>query len=110
MTNENKEFKAIKVPKETYDSLQELRKVIVQNGLNSLSNDIINYEPKYCPECGIEMDGFEVKASYYKCPKCTFQYPKFEIGLGGSLALGTLIGLGIASLIYLLTKNITTSE
>ncbi len=103
MTNDD--YKAIKVPKPTYESLKELKKVIVQKGLSSLSNDVINYEPKYCPECSSELDSFEVRMGYHHCPNCSFKYPKIDIGLGGSLAFGTLIGLGIAGLVYLLTRK-----
>jgi len=100
-----KDYRTIKVKKETYESLQELKKVIVQKGLNSLSDNIIEYKPKYCPECGKLMDKADVENEFLKCPECSFKYPKFDLGLGGSLALGTLIGLGIAGLIYLLTKD-----
>jgi len=107
MTPNKEDYKAIKVHKNTYESLQELKKVIVQNGLKSLSNDVIDYIPHNCPECGIEMDSIELQLGYYNCPnsKCNFKYPKIVIGLGGSIALGTLIGLGIAGLIYLLTRK-----
>ena len=101
----DKDYKAIKVPKETYESLKELKKVIIQKGLNSLSNEVINYEPKYCPECNSEMDSVEVRMGYHHCPNCDFKYPKINLGLGGSIALGTLIGLGIAGLVYLLTRK-----
>lgn len=100
-----KDYRAIKVKKDTYESLQELKKVIVQKGLNSLSDDIIDYRPKFCPECGNLMENADIRNQFLKCPNCSFKYPKFELGLGGSLALGTLIGLGIAGLIYLLTKD-----
>jgi len=98
-------YRNIKVREDTYDSLTELKKVIVQRGLNSLSDDIIHYTPKKCPICGTETDLLEIKVGYQQCPSCSFKSPKFEIGLGGSLALGTLIGLGIAGLIYLLTQD-----
>ncbi len=101
----NKEFKAIKIPEETYNSLKELKKVIIQKGLNSFSNDFISYNPQYCPECGDEMDSVEIKFGFYDCPNCQFKYPEIKLGLGGSIALGTLIGLGIAGLIYLLAKK-----
>ena len=41
----------------------------------------------------------------FEASKCQFKYPKVSIGLGGGIALGTLIGLGIAGIIYLLTKK-----
>lgn len=102
---EKKEYKAIKIPTETYDSLKGLKKIIIQKGLNSLSEDLIDYVPNNCPECGTEMNSAEIKLGYHFCPNCQFKYPEIKLGLGGSLALGTLIGLGIAGLIYLLTKN-----
>lgn len=103
--SEKKDYRAIKVKKDTYESLQELKKVIVQKGINSLSENILDYKPKYCPECGVEMEAIDVKVKFHKCPNCSFKYPKFNLGLGGSLTLGTLIGLGIAGLIYLLTRD-----
>lgn len=105
MTPKNEEFKAIKVPKGTYESLKELKKVIIQQGLSKISNDFIDYVPKHCPECGSEMNSVELKVGYYHCPNCQFKYPKVSIGLGGGVALGTLIGLGIVGIIYLLTKK-----
>ncbi|MHA1149164.1 MAG: hypothetical protein ACTSR8_13070 [Promethearchaeota archaeon] len=103
--NEKKKFKAIKVPEDTYESLKDLKKLIVHKGLNSLNGNFKDYIPKKCPECGISFEKFELKWGYYRCPNCSFKYPKFKMGLGGSLALGGLIGLGVAGLIYLLTKN-----
>jgi len=103
--DEKKDYRAIKVKKDTYESLQELKKVIVQKGLNSLSDNIIDYRPKFCPECGTAMNKANLSNKFIKCTQCSFKYPKFDLGLGGSLALGTLIGLGIAGLIYLLTKD-----
>ncbi len=81
--------------------------MIVQNGIKSLSNDFIDYTPENCPECGSEMNSIELRLGYYNCPNsnCNFKYPKIDIGLGGSIALGTLVGLGIAGLIYLITKK-----
>ena len=105
MTRRNDEFKAIKVPRGIYESLKELKKVIIQQGLSNISNDFIDYVPKYCPECNSEMDSVELKVGYYHCPNCQFKYPKVNIGLGGGIALGTLIGLGIAGIIYLLTRK-----
>ncbi len=105
MTPEKNDYKAVKIPKETYESLQELKKVIVQQGLSKISDDFINYVPKKCPECNTEMNSLEVKIGYHHCPKCKFKFPSVKLGLGGGLALGTLIGLGIAGIIYLLTKK-----
>jgi len=102
---EKRDYRAIKVKKDTYESLQELKKVIVQKGLNSISDNIFEYKPKFCPECGIVLDKVDISNKFLRCPNCSFKYPKFDLGLGGSLPLGTLIGLGIAGLIYLLTKD-----
>lgn len=107
MTPNKDEFKAIKVHKDIYESLKELKKIIVQKGLNSVSGNLIDYTPEFCPECGTEMDSTKLTVEYHECPnpKCNFKYPKVKLGLGGSIALGTLIGLGVAGIIYLLTKK-----
>ena len=68
-------------------------------------DEFINYVPNKCPECNTERDSLEVKSGYHHCPKCNFKFPSVKLGLGGGLAIGTLIGLGIAGIIYLLTKK-----
>jgi len=105
MINKKKEFRGIKVPKEVHDDLSELKEIIIQNGLSSISNDFINYVPKNCPKCNTEMDSVEISLGYHHCPNCEFKYPEIKLGLGGSLAIGTLIGLGIAGIIYLLNRK-----
>ena len=105
MIEKTKDYRGIKVPEDVYNNLNELKEIIIQNGLNSISKDFINYVPKKCPKCEGEMESIEVKFGYHQCPNCNFKYPEIKLGLGGSLALGTLVGLGIASIIYLLTKD-----
>jgi len=105
MNNKKKEYRGLKVPNEIYEDLTELKEIIIRNGLSSLSNDFINYVPKRCPKCKTEMDSVKVNLGYHHCPKCEFKYPEIKLGLGGSLAIGTLIGLGIAGIIYLLTQK-----
>lgn len=105
MTKETKDYKGIKVPEEIYQDLNELKEVIIEKGLSSISKDFINYTPKKCPKCDADMESVEIKFGYRYCPNCEFKYPEIKLGLGGSLALGTLIGLGIAGIIYLLTRE-----
>ena len=105
MIDKKRDYKGIKVPKDVYDDLNELKEIIIRNGLSSISNDFISYVPKKCPKCRTEMDSVEVKFGYHHCPNCEFKYPEIKLGLGGSLAIGTLIGLGIAGIIYLLTRK-----
>lgn len=105
MINKKRDYKGIKVPEEVYEDLNELKEIIIRNGLSSISNDFINYVPKSCPKCNTEMDSVEVNLGYHHCPNCEFKYPEIKLGLGGSLAIGTLIGLGIAGIIYLLTRK-----
>jgi DNA-directed RNA polymerase subunit RPC12/RpoP len=102
-----KTYKNIKIPEETYISLKELRKILAKKGYDSLDEkfrQFLDYKPKKCPKCNHEMDGIVITAEYYKCPNCNFQQPLFKLETSGAIAIGTLIGLGIAGLIYLLTK------
>lgn len=105
MIEKKKDYRGIKVPKDIYENLKELKEVIIDKGLSSISKDFINYVPRNCPKCNAEMDSVEIKFGYHHCPNCEFKYPEIKLGLGGSLALGTLIGLGIAGIIYLLTRK-----
>lgn len=107
MVEKKKDYKGIKVPKEVYDDISELKEIIIQNGLNSISNDFLNYIPRNCPKCDTKMNSVEVKVGYHHCPNCEFKYPEIKPGLGGNLAIGTLITLGVAGIIYLLNQNNT---
>ena len=48
----------------------------------------------------------KVKFEYAKCPKCGYTQKKIDFSVGGSIALGIIIGLGAAALLdYLRNTN-----
>jgi len=104
----SKNYKNIKIPEDTYISLKDLKKLMLKKGYDALDPEFLqflNYTPKNCPQCNSKLEGIRITAGYYHCPKCDYKKPMFELGTSGSIALGALIGLGIAGLIYLLTRE-----
>ena len=99
------EYKGIKVSDSTYENIENVRKLMMQKGLGALSDDIVKYMPKECPACHTEMDLVQLGVEHAECPNCHFSYNKLQLGVGGGFAIGALVGLGIAGLIYLLTKK-----
>ena len=100
-----KKYNNIRIPNSTYESLIDLKTLLRKKGLDQLPKDLIKFEPRKCPQCNYSMNEIQFKGSISHCPNCGFTQPVLKLEVGGALALGALIGLGIAGLIYLLTKD-----
>lgn len=103
------EYRPTKVPVTTRNGLESLKSKIVYDGVGKLQNlpsQVLN--PEKCPLCSTPLKKFEVKFSYYECPKCHYQQQEFKLD-ADTLAVGALIGLGIAALAYLVGTYITKS-
>ena len=102
------EYKVMRIPKYTYDSVPIVQAKAIASRAESLREVL---SPKKCPICGKPMEGIEatVKIGYHKCTNCGYGQPNFQLeqvkaDIGPALAnlgKGALIALGIAALAYL---------
>jgi hypothetical protein len=108
------EYKTTKIPTPVYEQIELTRSKLAteKSRLKNLPPEVLR--PKKCPICGNNMQGSEVhvKVGYYKCTHCDYKQPIINIdaitnGSSSLIALGSgiIIGLGIASLLYLLFRN-----
>ncbi len=111
MSREEK-YKVTRIPSYVMDEIELAKAKILMESkkLRELPEEIL--KPKKCPICGSEMRGMEVKLKtrYYECKNCGYKQPGLDLEVKGTdiaslaagLGIGTLIGLGIAALLYLL--------
>ena len=70
-------YKSVTLPEPTYRMVIEIRKELAKKGLDSIPEEVWKLvETEKCPRCGTAMDKIELKASYYRCPKCGFEKPE----------------------------------
>lgn len=106
------DYKVVRIPKYMYDSIPIVKARAVVNQAK-LPQEIL--APKTCPICGGAMEGIEatVRVGYRRCTGCGYGQPAIQLkeikaDLGPTLAgfgIGTLVGLGIASLAYLISQS-----
>jgi hypothetical protein len=67
-----------------------------------LRNGIIQVEklPVPCPKCGKKMPGISVTTEHRECHNCGYSQEGIKLGLGGTLALGAVIGAGLTALLW----------
>lgn len=72
-----------------------------------LKNGIRNVErlPITCPKCARKMSGVSVTAEHWECPNCGYTQSGIRLGVGGSLALGAVIGAGLTALLWWLSSK-----
>jgi hypothetical protein len=95
------EYRPTKVTAATRNGLEALRSKVAYDGvgrLHYIPKEVL--APEKCPLCGNPLKKFQVEFSYYECPKCHYQQQEFKLD-ANALAVGALIGLGIAALAYL---------
>lgn len=106
------EYKVVRVPNYTHDSIQVIKAQAIANHVNKLPPEVLN--PEVCPLCGGTMQGIEatVRVGYHKCANCGYGQPVFQVeqveaDAGPALAdlgRGVLMALGIAALAYLVGR------
>jgi hypothetical protein len=108
------EYRTTKIPAPVYEQIEMARSklAIEKSKLKELPTGVL--KPTTCPICGSSMVGVEVYArfGYYRCTQCDYKQPALNIemiskGSTGLIALGSgvIIGLGIATLLYLLFNS-----
>jgi ribosomal protein L37AE/L43A len=85
--------------------LKEVRSRIVKHGIVSLED-----LPVVCPRCGKILSGFKITAEYWKCDKCGYSQQGINIGVGGVVTLGAIIGAGLVALLWWLSSQERVKE
>lgn len=98
-------YKTIKVPIKDYEIIEQTRQQLAIKGIETLPKELI--ETKKCPICGSKMEGFGIKYQFLQCsnPKCNYKQRNLRLDATGAFAIGAIVGLGAAALIYLLTRK-----
>lgn len=95
----------VKIPEWVDENAEYLRKQLIKHGLDSLPEEII--EPSRCPLCGSKLKEYKLRNIYLKCENCGYSQQSFLSST--NFSKGVILGLGIATTIYLL-KNIKTLQ
>lgn len=80
--------------------LKKAREELMNRGLENLPE----VKP-ICPNCRNELNDFKINSKYIKCSYCDYEEKSASLTALGSFALGAIVGLGAAALIYLLSKD-----
>ena len=80
--------------------LEKAREELMKRGLENLPE----IKP-ICPKCRKELSNFKINYKNIKCSNCGYEENSAALTAIGSFALGAIVGLGAAALIYLLSKN-----
>ena len=109
----NVRYRSTKLPSYVFDEAELARAKLITGGIKRLPKEVL--APEKCPICGSKMRGFEVRTrvSYYVCDNCGYKQPGINVDVKGTdiaslatgLGLGVLLGLGLAALIYLVTRG-----
>lgn len=78
--------------------LKQTQERLLKNGIRNVEN-----LPITCPKCGEKMSGISVTAEHWECNSCGYTQDGIKLGLGGSLALGAVIGAGLTALLWWLS-------
>lgn len=108
-------YRTTKLPRYVFGSAELAKAKILTERLKLNELPVQLRKPQKCPVCHGNMSGFEVntRVSIYQCKECGYKQPGLEIqahgndvsSLAKALGLGVLAGLGIAALLYLLTRQ-----
>ncbi|MCP6718600.1 MAG: hypothetical protein KJI71_00025 [Patescibacteria group bacterium] len=80
--------------------LEKAREELMKRGLDNLPE----IKP-ICPKCRRELSDFKINDKNIKCSNCGYEENSTALTAIGNFALGAIVGLGAAALIYLLSKN-----
>lgn len=97
--------KLVRLSNLEYKQVERAREELVKKGIENLPD----IKP-LCPKCGEPLEGFKFSNKNLKCSKCEYTENNVVFTAVGAFALGAIIGLAAAALIYLLTKNENDKE
>lgn len=99
------EYKTVKIPKQTYDLIEQTRNQLAIKGIESLPKEF--REITICPICGQKLQGFDIEYSHIYCPteECGYNQKNLKVNVTDAFAIGAIVGLGTAALLYLIFKG-----
>lgn len=80
--------------------LKRMQETLLKKGIENVEK-----LPVSCPECGKRMSGISVTAEHWECHNCGYSQTGIKLGIGGSLALGAVIGAGLTALLWWLSSD-----
>lgn len=80
--------------------LKQTQEKLLKYGINSIEG-----LPITCPKCAKVMSGVSMTAEHWECRNCGYTQDGIKLGLGGSLALGAIIGAGLTALLWYLSSR-----
>ena len=95
----------VRLSETEHAQLEKARAELMKRGLDNLPE----VKP-ICPNCRMELGSFKIDSKWIKCSNCGYEEKSSSITAIGSFALGAIVGLGAAALIYLLSKDKKESQ
>lgn len=85
--------------------MEKVRQQLAIKEIDALPKELT--EAEACPVCGSKMEGIRMKCQFLQCsnPECGDKQRNLRIDATGAFAIGAIVGLGMAALIYMLTKK-----
>lgn len=80
--------------------LKRTQERLLRNGIGGVEN-----LPVVCPKCGKRMSGISVTAEHWECNSCGYSQDGIKLGVGGSIALGAIVGVGLTALLWYLSTR-----
>ncbi len=94
-------YKTIKIPEPTYNAIKKAQIELANVGIRNIPDEIV----EKCPFCDTTLNSVAINYQYAECPKCHYQHQTFNIGTKGTLAIGIIVGIGVAAFIYSMRNN-----
>lgn len=92
--------KLVRLSNFEYKQVEKAREELTKKGIDNLPEI-----KSLCPECGKPLKNFKFSYNHLECLHCGYTEKNVKFTVIGTFALGTIIGLGAAALIYLLTHD-----
>ncbi len=80
--------------------LRDARDRLIRQGVGKLDPLELS-----CPKCGVSLPSVSVKSPEWTCPACGHRQAGLKLGVGGTLALGSVAGAGMVALLWWLNHQ-----
>ncbi len=90
----------IRLSDEEAQLLRDARDRLLRQGVGKLDNlELV------CPKCGSRVPEATMKSPEWTCPMCGHRQAGLKLGVGGTLALGSVAGAGMVALLWWLNHQ-----